>query len=250
MNTWIILEIFQKFIDDMQMQITELWPKIIGALLVLTIWMIISYTLYKLVMYIFQRFRILELIDNLWHGFETQSKSIMSDEWENTENKKTTKQVKKETGQEKSNQVRYDKIVAKALSYYIFLMFFRWAIVLIGITEVEVFLKDLIAYLPSLFVGIMIGFFGVRFANSVYDIIYKAMELTKQQASKLIATGGKMIILFFTLMIMLNYIKIVDQFIINALFVGFITTLTIGVWLAFGLGGRDIARDILENFRK
>lgn len=52
--------------------------------------------------------------------------------------------------------------------------------------------------------------------------------------------------MFFTLMIMLNYIKIVDDFIINALFIGFITTMTISFGIAFGLGGKDIAREILE----
>ena len=62
--------------------------------------------------------------------------------------------------------------------------------------------------------------------------------------------GAKIIIMFFTLMIMLNYIKIVDQFIINALFLGFITTITISFGLAFGIGGKEIAREILENFRK
>ena len=56
--------------------------------------------------------------------------------------------------------------------------------------------------------------------------------------------------MFFTLMIMLNYIKIVNEFIINALFIGFITTITIAFGLAFGLGGREIAREILESFRK
>lgn len=56
--------------------------------------------------------------------------------------------------------------------------------------------------------------------------------------------------MFFTLMIMLNYIQIVDEFIINALFLGFITTLTISLGLSFGLGGKDIAKEILESFRK
>ena len=62
--------------------------------------------------------------------------------------------------------------------------------------------------------------------------------------------GAKIIIVFFTFMIMLNYIKIVDETIINALFIGFITTLTIAFGLAFGLGGKDIAKEILEGFRK
>ena len=130
---------------------------------------------------------------------------------------------------EKPKKVRYDRITAKAFSYYVFLLFFRWAIVVIGITEVEKFMQDLLAYLPNLFVGIVIGFFGVRFANSVHDIIYQALELTKDKTSRIIAMGAKVIIMFFTLMIMLNYIQIVDEFIINALFLGFIVTLTISL---------------------
>lgn len=78
--------------------------------------------------------------------------------------------------------------MAKATSYYVFLLFFRWAVVIVGVTEVEQFMQDLLAYLPSLFIGIMIGFFGLRFANSVHDIIYQALEMTKQKTSKIIAT--------------------------------------------------------------
>jgi hypothetical protein len=62
--------------------------------------------------------------------------------------------------------------------------------------------------------------------------------------------SAKVIIMFFTLMIMLNYIQVVDQFIINALFLGFIATLTISLGLSFGLGGKEIAKEILESFRK
>jgi len=160
------------------------------------------------------------------------------------------KELEKEKKEEKPKKVRYDRITAKAFSYYVFLLFFRWAITVIWITEVEMFMKDLIAYLPNLFIGIVIGFFWVRFANSIHDIIYQALELTKDKTSKIIATWAKVIIMFFTLMIMLNYIQIVDEFIINALFLGFIATLTISLGLSFGLGWRDIAKEILESFRK
>jgi len=39
-----------------------------------------------------------------------------------------------------SQRIKIDNIVAKASAYYIFLVFFRLAIVVIGITEVEIFL--------------------------------------------------------------------------------------------------------------
>jgi RimJ/RimL family protein N-acetyltransferase len=55
--------------------------------------------------------------------------------------------------------------------------------------------------------------------------------------------------LFFTLMVVLNKIGI-DSTIINTVLIWFISMLTIAWWLAFGLWGKDIAKEILESFRK
>ncbi len=245
-----IIEIFKTFINELLYQMEVFWPKVIAATIIIVLGIIISYGIYRLTMYIFWKFGIVDLIDRLWTWFEEQTTQIV-DKTPNDPPKTKWKKWKSESKkEEKINKVRYDRIVAKASSYYIFLLFFRWAMYYLGITEVEDFLKELIAYLPSLFVGILIGFFGVRFANSVHDIIYQALELTRDKTSKIIAMWAKIIIMFFTLMIMLNYIKIVDQFIINSLFLGFITTLTVALWLSFGIGGKDIAKEILESFRK
>lgn len=240
MDISFLMQIFQTFVESVATKFEEVGPHAIAATLILVVGVAISYGIYRLIMYVFRKFKILELIDRIWEGFEEHTSNIVEGkkwDWEKIEDNKPSK-------------IRYDRVFAKATSYYVFLLFFRWAIVVMGITEVEKFMSDLIGYLPSLFIWIMIGFFGMRFANSIHDIIYQAMELTKQETSKIIAMGAKIIIMFFTLMIMLNYIKIVDEFIINALFLGFITTLTIWVGLAFGLWGRDIAREILESFRK
>jgi hypothetical protein len=191
----------------------------------------------------FWKFGIVDLINKIWDGFEENTTKIVDKNPEDDEEKLKEKV-------EPPKKVRYDRITAKAFSYYVFLLFFRWAITVIGIVEVEEFMQDLIAYLPNLFIGIVIWFFGLRFANSVHDIIYQALELTRDKTSKIIAMWAKVIIMFFTLMIMLNYIQVVDQFIINALFLGFITTLTISLGLSFGLWGKEIAKEILESFRK
>jgi len=231
-------------------QMEAFGPKILAAIIIITLGIIISYGIYRLTMYVFWKFGIVDLIDRMWTGFEEQTTHIV-DKTPNTPPKSKWKLGKEETKKEaKIKKIRYDRITAKASSYYVFLLFFRWAVVVVGITEIEQFMEDLIGYLPSLFIGILIGFFGVRFANSVHDIIYQALELTRDKTSKIIAMWAKIIIMFFTLMIMLNYIKIVDQFIINSLFFGFITTLTISLGLAFGIGWKDIAKEILESFRK
>jgi small-conductance mechanosensitive channel len=145
--------------------------------------------------------------------------------------------------------VKIDEIVWKAMWYYIFLVFFRLSIVAIGIDEIEKFLWDLLTYLPSLFIAVIILFFWVRFANFIYDVIYQTLNLTKQKTAKIIASWAKIIILFFTLMVVLDKVGIASD-IITVILTGFVAMLTLAGWIAFGLGWKDVAREILESLRK
>ncbi|NDK07951.1 hypothetical protein EOM39_01750 [Candidatus Gracilibacteria bacterium] len=238
-------ELINGIYENILIKIDSYVPKIIGALSILLIGLIISVIIYKFVMYLFRKFKIVNLIDKL----ESKMDLNLGDsvEEENDDKKVKIKKLKRKRITEK---IKVDSITAKAFSYYVFIVFFRLSVVVIGISEVEKFLSDVLSYLPNLFIAVCVGFFGIRFADTVYDIVYYTLELTKHQTSKIIAMGSKVIILFFTIMVVLDQIKIVSVFIINTIFVGFIATLTIGVGIALGLGGKDVAREILEGFRK
>jgi small-conductance mechanosensitive channel len=80
-------------------------------------------------------------------------------------------------------------------------------------------------------------------------VTYHAVQLSDKKTAKIIAYGSKIIILFFTLMAVLWKVGIANQ-IIDTILIGFISMLAIAWGLAFGLGWKDIARDILESFRK
>ncbi len=240
----VITKIEGQYFDSLS-KIEDLWPKIIGAILIMAFWTIISIWLYKLVIKIFKKFKLKDLIDKLDIDFlEEKEKLEAKSKKQDTEDKEPIKRIKF------SDRIKIDKIVAKSVSYYIFLVFFRLSIVFIGIKEVEDFLWDLIAYLPSLFIWIVIWFFGIRFANFIYDLVYHTLELTKEKTSKIIAMWAKVIILFFTIMLVLNYIKIVDEFIIRTILIWFIFMLALAWWLSFGLWWQKVAREILESFRK
>lgn len=210
----------------------------IEALIILILGFVASLLIYKFIIYLFVRFKILELIDRLDVKFNTENNKK---DWEN-ENTKLYDLV--------SKKIQIDKVVAKASSYYVFLLFFRWSLVILNITEIEQFLDTILIYLPKLFIWIVIWYFGLRFANFIYDVIYHSLNLTKQKTSRIIASWAKIVILFFTLMFVLKYTQLVDEFIINTVLVWFISMLTLAWWLAFWLWWRDIAREILESFRK
>jgi hypothetical protein len=217
-------------------------PKILWALLLLVMWVFIAIISYKFVLYAFKKFKLIELIDKLTIDFEDIANipEIKWKDWKIEEIKKPKKF---------SQRVKLDRIFGKAIWYYIFLVFFRLSIVIIGIEEVEKFLADLLTYLPSLFIAVVILFFWVRFANFIYDVIFQTLHLTKQKTAKIIASGAKVIILFFTLMVVLDKAWIASD-IITIILTGFVAMLTLAWGIAFGLGWKDVAHEILESFRK
>lgn len=239
------------FYEQIYIAIEIYLPKIIWAIIIVWIWFLVSYLAYKLVMYIFKKFKIIKLIDKLFLNLNEEI--IEKRKTEQVEEKLKIEEKKEDIKCEKkkkiSDNIKIDVITAKAFAYYLFLIFFRLAIVFIWIKEVEVFLWDLIEYLPSLFIAIVIWFFWVRFANFVYDVIFHALDLAKQKTAKLVASWAKAIILFFTLMVMLSKIWIATE-ITNTILIWFISMLAIAWWLAFWLWWKDIAHEILESFRK
>jgi len=234
-----VSEVIMRLQNEIILKVDVLFPKFLWAFIILFIGLIVSIILYQLTKYTFRKTKLIVLIDRLTWVSQIPEKS--KDEKNQTETDKVKQKIEK---------LNWDIIIAKSISYYVFLIFFRFSIIHIWIKDVEIFLADLLAYLPSLFVWILIWFFGMRFANFIHDIVFQTFNLAKQQTGKIIATGAKIIILFFTFMLVLNYTKVVDEFIINTILVGFISMTTIAWGLAFGLGGKDIAREILESFRK
>jgi len=214
-------------------------PKLVWALLIVWLWFLISIWIYKLVIYLFKKFKIIEIIDKL---------TMTSDDIE-VEKKEEKIEDTKPKRKKISDKIKINEITAKAISYYIFLVFFRFSIVVIWIQEVEDFMWELLAYLPSLFIAVVIWFFWVRFWNFIYDVVYHALDLTKQKTAKIIASWAKIIILFFTLMVVLWKIWIATE-ITNTILIWFVSMLAIAWWLAFWLWWKDIAHEILESFRK
>ena len=205
-------------------------PKFLWAVVVFLFGVLIAVWIYKITIYLFKKFKIIDKIDKL------TMISIYKDEKEKawkTEFKKI------------SDNIKIDVITAKSMSYYVVLLFFRLSIVIIWIKEVE---NSLIQYLPSLFIWVAVWFFWIRFASFVYDMIYYPLDLSWQKNAEVIAMWWKIIILFFTLMVVLTQVWIASE-ITQIILIWFIAMLSLAGWLAFGLGWKELAKEILESFK-
>lgn len=231
----ILVEIREKLIDWTYENFSDMFEKYAKVFWLsainLIIWILISVLVYKIIIYLFKKFNIVALIDRL----TMVSIYKKDDEEKNLPVKKI------------SDNIKIDVITAKSMAYYVFLLFFRNSIVIIWITEVELFLNSMVDYLPNLFIAVVVGFFGIRFANFIYDVIYYPLDLGWQKNAEIIAMWWKIIILFFTLMVVLSKVWIWND-ITNIILIWFISMLSIAWGLAFGLGGKELAKEILESF--
>ncbi len=230
---------FDLIYDNFVTKTEILWPQIIWALVIILIWWLVARFVYLFLMLIFRKFKLNQFIDRLKVNFDEEKLSEEKKE-------KKSRFIKSRF----TDKVKVDDVVAKAMSYYLLIIFFRLSIGYMWITEVESFLKDVTDYLPNLFVWVLIWFFGIRFANFVYDVVYHTLNLSKEKTAKIIAEWARVIILFFTLMVFLEYTKIVSMFIINTVLIGFVSMIALAGWIAFWLWWREIAKEILETFKK
>lgn len=211
------------------------------GLFVIIIWFIIARIIYKYIIKIFKKYDLKTKIDK-FEDFLEKDEEIK--EW-----------VKKEKSTKKlTDRIKLDIVIAKSMSYYVFLFFFKQSLIVVWITWVADSIKILLNYLPSLFIWVVIWFFGIRFANFIYDITYHTLSIaesdSKTKTSKIIATSSKWLILFLTFTLVLNFTKIIDEQILNIILIGFISMLALAWGLAFWLWWKDIAKDILNKANK
>ena len=118
-----------------------------------------------------------------------------------------------------------------------------------GLSRATAVLNQFLFYLPNVIVAVIIGFVGILVANLVADLVKHSIDTIGSTSAGTLAVLAKGIIMFFTSLVVLNQLG-VAQDLIRILFTGIIAMLAIAGGLAFGLGGQELAKQLLEELRK
>ena len=147
---------------------------------------------------------------------------------------------------EKELQIWFD-VALEVLKWIILLTFLMMAFEVWGLSRAISLLNQLLNFLPNVIISIIIAFFGFIFANLGDKIIRHSFG--KIYSKTLLGFLTKTIILFFTGLIILNQLGIAQD-IIRILFAGIVGMFTIAGGIAFGLGGKETAKQLLDNLKK
>ena len=199
----------------------EFWPNILGALGVLFVGWLIGLLVEVIILKVSSKLSRFKLGER--SGF--------------------TKFLKKAGVVHKPSQV-----VATFLKGYVIIIFFIAATKILNLTKIEEFLNGIFTYIPNLVIALFIILIGIRFGTTVANIVESTLHLAKSHAAKIVAIFAKYIIIIFSVMAAILELKIAEKF-VEILFIGFVSMVAISGGLAFGLGGKEIVHQLLEDIR-
>lgn len=145
------------------------------------------------------------------------------------------------------------RAMGKYISVFVFLLFLRSAVEKAGYSDLEKFLDSVVAYLPYLLLALLITFFGIQTSRTGYTIVYNAVHFENPRTAAILAQIARTLILFFTFTIAINLIntgaiEIIPDYLIRSVLIGFVASASLAFALAFGLGGKEAAAQIIHEY--
>ncbi len=141
------------------------------------------------------------------------------------------------------------KVIAKALKGYLIFVFFIEATKIARLTQVYDFLTKILNYIPDVIIAIFIMLVGIRVGHMLQNLIATSLSITKTKTANVLGMAAKYTMITFAVLAALSQLDIA-QILIQTMFVGFIAMLTLAGGLAFGLGGKDVVHELLEDVKR
>ncbi len=189
-------------------------PKLIGFLVILIVGLIIAALLAKAVTFLLRKI-----------GFDRVSDRIGLTRF----------------GQRMGVRMDTAGVLGKVVYWFIVLIFLVPAADALGVPAVSNILNELVAYIPNVFVAILVLFLGALAGTVVGDLVRGAVASANIGNPNIFAGIARWAIIAFAALVALEQLKITPD-LINELFGAIVLALAIAFGLAFGLGGQEAAR--------
>lgn len=146
-------------------------------------------------------------------------------------------------------ELSFSRFFGELVRWFLALVFLMAATDILGLAEVTDFLNQIIMYIPNVIVATVILSIAFLLGNFVYSIVRGSTKAAGIMSATLLATISKWAIMIFGLLAALIQLGIATS-LVNTIFIGLISALSLAAGLAFGLGGREEAALILKKLRE
>lgn len=136
--------------------------------------------------------------------------------------------------------------ISRAVFWLVFIFFITAAIGALGIPAATSFMNEVLAYLPNVIVAILIFVIAALVSGAVAAAVVRFMGDTP--TGKVVGAVAPAVIMTIAFFMILEQLQIAPE-IVRIAFTAIMFALALGLALAFGLGGREVAADLLRQAR-
>src|SRR5687768_7724976 len=138
-------------------------------------------------------------------------------------------------------------LLADIVKWFVRLIVLVVAFDALGLPAVSSVLQQFLLWIPNLVVAVVVLVIAGLAANALGNLIRGSTASAGFSNPDVLATIARVAVWGFGIVVAVNQIG-VAQALVNTLFMGFVGALALATGLAFGLGGRDTAAQIVQNW--
>ena len=197
-------------------------PKLVGAIIVFVVGWFIAVWIGKLVAEILKRLRVDRIFEK--------------SKWDEALAKAEFK-------------MKMSDFIGGIVRWVLVIVFLLAAVEILGLVQFAAFLRAIVAWLPNLVVAAAIFVVAVIIADIAEKLVKAIVGKINVNYVGLIGSIVKWAVWIFAILAILSQLGVAKD-IVQILVTGFVALIVISCSLAFGLGGKDLAREVLENLGK
>lgn len=138
------------------------------------------------------------------------------------------------------------EVVSRFVFWVAWLGFILLGISVLGILGLQEQIARFFLFLPRLFVAMFVLFFGLLAASFFSRAVLLAAVNANMPSGRVLSVAVRSVIIIFVLSIVFEELGLAEQTMLLAFGIAF-GALMLGLAIAFGMGGRDLARRFLEK---
>jgi len=141
------------------------------------------------------------------------------------------------------------EIIAEIVRWFVIILFLIPAADIWQLPQFANLLNTFLLYLPNVFVAAIIAVVGLVFARLAGEVVAASTKGFGKDVSRTVSSIVRVAITIFVILAVLSQLG-VAQDLIRILFTGFVAMLALAGGLAFGLGGKDFAKSLLDKLQR
>ena len=145
--------------------------------------------------------------------------------------------------------VDLSQILSEMVRWFVIVLFLVPTSDVWGLGRFVEVLNNVLLFLPNVFVSVLLLIVGFVISKLVYDVVKASVQGLSKESARTVAVVARYAVLTFVFLVVLNQLGIASD-LIRILFGGIDAMVALAGGLAFGLGGKETAKEILEKLKK